>query len=250
MRNSYFQFKQFTVHQDQCAMKVCTDACILGAWFADKAAAYARVLDIGSGTGLLMLMLAQKHKGDIRGIEIDLDAFHQLKDNIAKSPWRQLFKAYPGDVRSFSFPEKFDFIISNPPFYENDLPASSRTTNLARHSKELTLLELLEAIDTNLSHKGSFGILLPYQRTAWFEEQAAARHGFILNEKLLIKQTPRHDFFRSVLHFSRQKDSFIPITELSIQDNAGAYTEDFAELMKDYYLTLPSHTPPDTDRGQ
>src|ERR1700722_2146648 len=112
MPNTYFQFKQFTIHQDQCAMKVCTDACILGAWFADKAPSYARVLDIGSGTGLLMLMLAQKHKGEIRGIEIDGDAFHQLRENIDNSPWRQQLKVYPGDARTFSFPEKFDFVIS------------------------------------------------------------------------------------------------------------------------------------------
>jgi tRNA1Val (adenine37-N6)-methyltransferase len=236
MSNPWFQFKQFTVYQDQCAMKVCTDACILGAWFADKAPAYAQVLDIGSGTGLLMLMLAQKHKGGIRGIEIDLNAFRQLKDNIDKSPWRHLLKVYPGDIRSFSFPEKFDFIISNPPFYENDLPAASPTANLARHSKELTLSELLEAIDTNLSHNGSFGVLLPYHRTAWFEEQAATQHGFTLKEKLLVRQTPGHEFFRSILCFSRQKDNFIPTSELCIQDNACGYTEDFIELMKDYYL--------------
>lgn len=238
MRNGYFQFKQFTVHQDQCAMKVCTDACILGAWFADKAPAYARVLDIGSGTGLLMLMVAQKHKGEIRGIEIDLDAFRQLKENISQSPWRQLLKVYPGDVRSFSFLEKFDFIISNPPFFENDLPAATAAANLARHSKELTFSELLEAIDTNLSKTGSFGVLLPYHRTAWFEEEASTRFGFILKEKLLVRQTPRHDFFRSILHFSRRRDNFILTTELTIQNNDGAYTEDFTELMRDYYLNL------------
>lgn len=220
-------------------MKVCTDACILGAWFAEKAPPYAYILDIGSGTGLLMLMLAQKHRGEIRGIEIDLDTFHQLKSNISQSPWRQQLKVYPGDIRSFSFNEKFDFIISNPPFYENDLPAASTAANLARHSKELTLSELLEAIDANLSNKGSFGVLLPYHRTAWFEDQAAGKHGFILKEKLLVRQTPRHDFFRSILYFSRQKDSFIPSTELTIQNNDGAYTEDFIELMKDYYLNLP-----------
>ena len=90
-----FSSNSSRVHQDRCAMKVCTDACILGAWFADKAPAYAQVLDIGSGTGLLMLMLAQKQKGSIRGIEIDLDAFHQLKDNIAKSPWRQSLEQPP-----------------------------------------------------------------------------------------------------------------------------------------------------------
>lgn len=219
-------------------MKVCTDACILGAWFADKAPSWSNVLDIGSGTGLLMLMLAQRHKGEIRGIEIDLEAFRQLKENIEKSPWRQLLKVFPGDVRSFIFPEKFDFIISNPPFYENDLPAASEPANLARHSKELSLTELLQAIDANLNPTGSFGVLLPYHRSAWFEEQAAARHGFAIKEKLLVRQTPDHDFFRSVLYFSRRPDKFVPTTELIIRNDDGAYTDDFMELMKDYYLYL------------
>src|ERR1700733_13829587 len=92
MSNPYFQFRQFTIYQDQCAMKVCTDACILGAWFAEKTPPWSRVLDVGSGTGLLMLMLAQRHKGEIRGIELDLAAFRQLKDNIGNSPWKEMLK--------------------------------------------------------------------------------------------------------------------------------------------------------------
>ncbi|HEY4336642.1 MAG TPA: methyltransferase, partial [Puia sp.] len=157
MSNSYFQFRQFTVFQDQCAMKVCTDACILGAWFSEKAPAWSRVLDIGGGTGLLMLMLAQKHKGEIQGIELDLSAFRQLQENIRQSPWKEMLNAVPGDARSFSFSGKFDFIITNPPFYEGDLAAGSEQANLARHSKELTLAELLPVIDKNLSLDGSFG---------------------------------------------------------------------------------------------
>ena len=238
MPNPYFKFKKFTIHQDRCAMKVCTDACILGAWFADKAPAWSSVLDIGSGTGLLMLMLAQKHKGEIRGIELDLEAFRQLQDNIEQSPWRQMLRVFPGDVRSYSFPGKFDFIITNPPFYEGDLPAVSATANLARHSKELTLSELLVAIDANLTPEGSFGILLPYHRSAWFEEQAHTRYGFSLCEKLLVRQTPRHDFFRSILYFSRHPESFAPVTELTIQNSEGIYSADFTELMRDYYLYL------------
>jgi tRNA1Val (adenine37-N6)-methyltransferase len=238
MANSYFRFKQFTIYQDMCAMKVCTDACILGAWFADKAPAWSSVLDIGSGTGLLMLMLAQKHKGEIRGIELDLDAFRQLQDNIDQSPWRQMLKVFPGDVRGFSFRTKFDFIITNPPFYEGDLQAASTAANLARHSKELTLSELLDVIDGNLSPEGSFGILLPYHRTAWFEEQARTRYGFSLREKLLVRQTPRHDFFRSILCFSRHPERFAPTSELTIQNNEGVYSDDFTELMRDYYLYL------------
>ncbi|HVV06485.1 MAG TPA: methyltransferase [Puia sp.] len=237
MPNPYFQFKQFTIFQDQCAMKVCTDACILGAWFSEKTPAYSSILDIGSGTGLLMLMLAQKHKGEIQGIELDLFAFKQLKENIGQSRWRGDLKVFPGDVRQFNFPHKFDFIITNPPFYERDLEADSHSKNLARHSKELTLTELLTAIDENLSAEGSFGILLPYHRVHYFEDLAGSRQ-FHLRERLLVRQTPRHDLFRAVLHFSRNKENFIPETELSIQDEQGQYTDEFVELMRDYYLKL------------
>ena len=219
-------------------MKVCTDACILGAWFAEKTPAWSRVLDIGSGTGLLMLMLAQKHKGEISGIELDLEAFRQLQDNTGQSPWARMLRVFPGDARTFSFRGKFDFIITNPPFYEGDLPAASESANLARHSTELTLSELLAVIDSNLSPEGAFGILLPYHRSAWFEEQALSVHGFSLREKLLVRQTPHHDFFRSVLYFSRRRESFVPTSELTIQDNEGVYSEDFTELMHDYYLYL------------
>ena len=216
-------------------MKVCTDACILGAWFSEKVSSYSRILDIGSGTGLLMLMLAQRHKGDIRGIELDLASFRQLQDNIAKSPWKERLKVFPGDARTFSFPDPFDFIIVNPPFYEGDLAAASESANLARHSKELTLAELLPVIGANLSPEGSFGILLPYHRTAYFEELAAS-HGFSLREKLLVRQTPRHDFFRSILHFSRHRERFVPLTELTIKNAEGRYTGEFVELMEDFYL--------------
>jgi len=237
MANSYFRFKQFTVHQDRCAMKVCTDACILGAWFADKTPGWSRVLDIGSGTGLLMLMLAQKHKGEIEGIELDFDAFRQLQENIGQSPWSSMLKAYAGDVRGFSFGQKFDFIITNPPFYEGQLEAASIADNLARHSKELTLSGLLTVIDANLTADGSFGILLPYARMTWFEEEAKAR-GFSLRERLVVRQSPRHDFFRSILHLSRRRERSMPTSELTIQGAGGAYTNDFIGLMKDYYLYL------------
>ena len=170
-------------------MKVCTDACILGAWFSEKTPAYASVLDIGSGTGLLMLMLAQRHKGDIQGIELDLSAFKQLKENIGQSRWRGDLKVVPGDVRQYSFPHKFDFIITNPPFYERDLEADSVAKNLARHSKELTLTELLTAIEQNLSTEGTFGILLPYHRVAHFETLAVGR-GFYLRRGYCMGRRP------------------------------------------------------------
>ena len=218
-------------------MKVCTDSCILGAWFAEKIPSYSTVLDIGTGTGLLMLMLAQKNKALISGIEIDLPSYKQLKENIKQSPWKQRIHIYPGDVRQFAFPEKFDFIISNPPFFENDLPSKWETKNIAKHSKELSLNELIEVIDINLDKSGSFGILLPYHRTDYFEELALKRQ-FYLNEKLSIKQTQKHDFFRSILHFSRNKVQPMEEHRLIIQEADGKYSEEFTELLKDYYLKL------------
>lgn len=218
-------------------MKVCTDACILGAWFAEKIPSYSLILDAGSGTGLLTLMLAQKNKGEIHGIEIDLDAYKQLKANINGSKWGDRIKAFPGDFREYSFPEKYDFVISNPPFFENSLQSSLENKNVAMHSKELSLEELMRAIIFNLRPTGTFGILLPFERSAYFEE-LASEYNFSTKEKLLIKQTPNHNYFRTVMHFSRNNDHPTSEYELIIKNEQDNYTEDFKELMKDYYLNL------------
>jgi tRNA1Val (adenine37-N6)-methyltransferase len=222
-------------------MKVCTDACVVGAWFAGKISAYSRVLDIGSGTGLLTLMLAQKSEGEMHGIELDIDAFAQLTENIGESKWKDRIRVFAGDARDFEFAGKYDFIIANPPFFEGDLKSSSASKNIAMHSSELTLPELLSVVDGNLDATGSFGVLLPYHRSRYFEELAAGHH-FHLLEKLLVRQTPGHDFFRSILHFSRQPGGFagdsIPVTEMSIKNGANEYTDEFRRLLKDYYLHL------------
>ena len=124
MSNTYFQFKQFTIHQDKSAMKVTTDGCLFGAWVADRMTNEVfkknNCLDIGSGTGILALMLAQKNPNlSISAIEIDKDSFEQASKNIANSPWSPGIKIVHGDIKKFQSPEKFAFIISNPPFYKN-----------------------------------------------------------------------------------------------------------------------------------
>jgi tRNA1Val (adenine37-N6)-methyltransferase len=237
MANTYFQFKQFTIHQDQCAMKVCTDACILGAWFAAKIPDYSTVLDIGSGTGLLMMMLAQRSQSDIQGIEIDLAAFRQLKENISQNSWRERLKVFPGDARTYSFPNKYEFIISNPPFFENDLPSEASEEQVAKHSKMLRLEELIQVIDNNLEANGSFGILLPFHRWQYFDE-LATRHKFYLTEKLFVKQTPTHNYFRAILHYTRHHEHFVPSFDLIIHNEEKQYSPEFKELLKDYYLHL------------
>ena len=219
-------------------MKVCTDACILGAWFAGKPFSDSNVLDIGSGTGLLMMMLAQKSKATIHGIELSLSCFKQLKENIAQNQWGERLTVYHGDVRSYSFPEKYDFIIANPPFYENDLQSGTSEKNLAKHSGELSLKELVQVIQRNLSIKGSFGILLSYDRWEYFNG-LSEEQGFYLREKLFIRHSPAHNFSRAVLRYSHSTEKSIPAHEISIHegDTAG-YSKEFIALMEDYYLYL------------
>jgi tRNA1Val (adenine37-N6)-methyltransferase len=238
LSNTYFQFKQFVIHQQHCAMKVCTDACIFGAWIANKISPNASVLDIGSGTGLLMLMLAQKNAGQIDGIELETACFGQLRENIAASPWSDRLNFFQGDTRDYAFPGKYDFIISNPPFYESDLHSVSVEKNLARHSKELSLEELLHSIDGNLARHGAFGVLLPFHRTAYFEALALQK-GFQLEEKLLVRQTNAHDYFRSILYFCRENGGVGITSTLVIRNEDGGYTRAFEELIKDYYLDKP-----------
>jgi tRNA1Val (adenine37-N6)-methyltransferase len=237
MPNPFFKFKQFTIQQDQCAMKVCTDACILGAWFSAKIPGFSAVLDIGSGTGLLMMMLAQRSHAEIHGIEIDLTTYKQLKENISQNKWKERLKVFPGDARTYAFPLKYDFIITNPPFFENDLPGHDAREQVAKHSKMLTLEELISVIDKNLQPFGAFGILLPYHRWEYFDKLAQAS-GFYPTEKLFVQQSLRHNRFRAILHYSRSRENFAPSYDLVIQKDDGAYTDEFTELMKDYYLYL------------
>jgi tRNA1Val (adenine37-N6)-methyltransferase len=240
MPNSWFRFKQFIIRQDRCAMKVCTDSCILGAWTVNRLKDAAKILDIGTGTGLLSLMLAQKSNGIMDAIEWDPDAAAQAGENIAESPWHNRIRIMEGDVRMFSFENKYNFIITNPPFYESDLRSPAVKKNQAKHGETLTLDQLLKIISLNLHTSGSFSILLPFHRTEYFEK-SAMEHGFFLQEKLTIRQTPAHDPFRSILLMNNDRlhlNEKYPVVlsgELIIRDGRGRYTHEFSELMQDYY---------------
>ena len=208
MANNYFKFKQFTIHQDKCAMKVCTDACLFGAYIANELQniPVKNILDIGSGTGLLSLMLAQKTTADIDTVEIDTIAFTQAKENIAQSLYKERIKIFNSDILKFTSYKKYDCIITNPPFFETDLKSEDEKKNFAKHNTSLSLSKLLQAIDKLLIADGFFAILLPYHRSNYFEKESVKLNFYPIKE-ILVKQTPKHNYFRTILFFSRTKSS-------------------------------------------
>lgn len=240
MPNNYFQFKQFTVQQEKAALKVSTDSCLFGAWIAEEVRVknydVRTVLDIGAGTGLLMLMLAQKCDALIDGIEIDEPSCQQAKENLDASIWKERLQLFDADVKLFNFTKKYDLIISNPPFYKGDLKSGAANRNVAMHDVGLKLDELLQVVDDNLTEDGNFAVLLPYARADEVIE-AAKKNSLFLSRRMNVKQSVHHSFFRSILLFERKKMN-AEVKELSIKDETNQYTESFIKLLQDYYLYL------------
>lgn len=241
MANTYFQFKQFTIHQDRSAMKVTTDACLFGAWVSQQVKSekskVKNALDIGTGTGLLALMFLQKNPDTVTdAIEIDEAAFEQAKENADASLWKDKINVIHNDVKNLSTVNKYDIIISNPPFYENELRSPNDKRNVAHHSDDLGLNELLALTKNLLTGNGRFFFLFPFKRKNDIEK-AFRLHDIFINQLILVKQSVKHDHFRIMIEGSLQKNETI-IKEISIWNDQQQYTNEFIELLKDYYLYL------------
>jgi len=239
MPNSFFAFKQFTVHQEKCAMKVCTDACLFGAIMANylEKQNVNRLADIGTVTGLLSLMVAQKNKCLIDAYEIDENAALQAEQNFNRSPWHGKLRIIKGNIKTLHINTNYDWIICNPPFYENSLRSNNQHKNIAMHSQELLLEDVLHICDECLNGQGKFAILLPYFRSTAFIGMAHQKK-FFLEYKLDIKPSPKHHFFRTICIFSKQPTPLLTDDTLTIREVNNNYTTYFTELLKDYYLFL------------
>jgi tRNA1Val (adenine37-N6)-methyltransferase len=240
LANSYFQFKQFTIQQGNCAMKVCTDACLFGAWVAEtihqQKKTVQNILDIGSGTGLLSLMIAQKSNAVIDGVEIDKDAWLQSVENIQQSPFKNRVTITNTDVLSFQSSIKYDWIITNPPFFEHDLKSGNAQKNAAKHDTTLQLNQLVQIVAGFLKVDGFMAVLLPYHRMDDCIKAAEKLQLFVIHQ-ILVKQTPKHQYFRCMLIFSCTKTT-ATAGELTIKNAENNYTAEFTRLLKDYYLQL------------
>ena len=237
MSNDYFRFKQFTVWQNRSAMKVCTDACLFGAWAAGFATKASRVLDIGAGTGLLSLMIAQESSARINAIEIDEDAASQARDNFNASVWKDRLTIVRQSIQDYAACSnvRYDLIISNPPFYKNDLKSPDGKRNLALHGSELSLKKLFTTARKLLAPGGSFGVLVAAHR-ALEAEGIADANTLYLKEKVNVRQTPHHPFFRTMYLFCSASCSGPGSSEVIIKKDQYQYTREFTELLKDYYL--------------
>ena len=231
-------------------MKVTTDACLFGAWMADivgsresgvksKSTPRKNILDIGCGTGVLSLMLAQKTDADIDAIEIDDEAAEQARENEQACSFRNTIQVINADARNYQFEKKYDLIISNPPFYENELKSSSPKKNTAHHSNNLTLDELFIIIQKNLKPGGVFFMLLPFKREDEIR-MLIDDAGMKILKMVLVRQSVNHHYFRIMIMGELKSNEYseMEFDEIVICNERQQYTEEFVRLLDDYYLYL------------
>ena len=233
-----FTFKKFSVNQDRCAMKIGTDGVLLGAWTPLINNPF-NVLDIGAGTGILSLMLAQRSNAEqIDAIEIDEDAYEQCVENFEASPWGdKLFCFHAGLDEFIDEPEdEYDLIISNPPFYTDDYKTDNTSRDLARFEDALPFEELIEAAALLLSDNGIFSVIIPFKEEERFVSLCKELDLFPL-KITRVKGTPTSEIKRSLLAFCQIEQTAL-IDELVIEISRHNYTPEYIELTKEFYLKM------------
>jgi len=236
---SVFQFKKFSVNQDKCAMKIGTDSVLLGAWCPIENNPFS-VLDIGAGTGILSLMLAQRSNAEqIDALEIDDDAYEQCVENFENSPWSdRLFCFHAGLDEFVDEPEdEYDLIISNPPFYSEDYKTDNSQRDLARFQEAMPFEELIDAAQLLLSENGIFAVIIPYKEEERFIELCTQVELYPI-KVTRVKGSQTAPIVRSLLAFKRYELPVLEAEELLIEISRHHYTDEYIELTKDFYLKM------------
>lgn len=235
MGNSWFQFKRFHVQQDRCAMKISTDAVLLGSLAQN--ASPNQILDIGTGTGVIALMLAQRFENArVIGLEIDYEAANQADENFKKSPFAKRLNLIHTALQEFSPDCSFDLIVSNPPYFQDHLKSSNSKRNLALHTDSLPFGVLLNHTSQLLATSGKFWVILPPRQ---MEDFCKLAEEFLLfpNSKILILDKAMKPVLREIVSFSKSKSlASIPTRTYCLKNADGDYTKDYQQLISDFLL--------------
>ncbi|MCM5662123.1 tRNA1(Val) (adenine(37)-N6)-methyltransferase [Galbibacter mesophilus] len=238
MSSKPFQFKQFTIQQDRCAMKIGTDGVLLGAWTSVASNPFS-ILDIGAGTGLVALMLAQKSTAElIDAIEIDDDAYEQCVENFEASPWGDRLFCYHAGFDEFvdEMDDTYDLIVSNPPFYSENVFSGNEQRDLARSNFSLPFSELISGVAKFLNQNGTFTTIIPFKEEKEFL-QLAERENLFPSRITHVKGNPTSEVKRSLIELTFQQKEILTST-LIIEKERHEYTEEYIALTKDFYLKM------------
>lgn len=234
---SIFRFKQFAMSQDRCAMKIGTDGVLLGAWTTYKQA--TRILDIGTGTGLIALMLAQRNLlATIDALEINADAAKQAQENMQASPWANRITVFSTSLQDFATEntqKKYDLIVSNPPFFINSLHSPKNLSrNQARHTDTLSFSDLLLYTDKLLSLSGKFCVILPCQQAELLEQMAVSFNLFC-ETKLFVYPKATKAANRCLIQFARHQSKQIGVESLVLRNPTNHYTKAYQKLTASFH---------------
>ncbi|MDR1782674.1 MAG: methyltransferase [Dysgonamonadaceae bacterium] len=234
MSQPYFQFKQFTVRHDLCAMKVGTDGALLGAW-ADCSRSQC-VLDVGTGSGLIALMLAQRSYASIDAVDIDLDACRQAEINFANSPFADRMRIFNADFRNFEPNKKYDLIVSNPPFFTDSLKSPVIARSIARHDDSLPMETLISKSASLLNPSGRLALIIPANKLKAIlqSEHCNLMH---LCRKTYVYPLFSKPYKRILLELSLSSCDYQE-DDLLIETSPGHFSDGFTRLLKDFYLHL------------
>lgn len=236
MPNDFFEFKQFRIKQDRCAMRVSTDAVLLGAW--TKPGNARNILDIGTGTGVIALMMAQKSEAQITAIDIDKDSTDQASENVRESPYKGRVNVLHCAFQDFvcAYPGKFSLIVTNPPYFIDSLKNSAGSRTIARHTDRLSFDDLITGVKKILEEKGKFCLILPKNEAILFREKAES-NGLYLSKLLRVRTTSdKRSEKRHLMQFEFKETEFSESSLVIEADKQKNYTREYIELTKDFYI--------------
>lgn len=230
-----FQFKQFNVHDENSAMKVGTDAVLLGAWI--NPTNQKSILDIGTGSGIIALMMAQTSDVQIEAIDIDFNSIQEAKMNFKNSPWSDNLVAIHSSLTDYvkQSKKKYDLILSNPPYFNNSLKSPSDSKNLSKHTSTLTHEELLSGVKKLISPDGIFVVIIPFDLMDSFKDIALIE-GLYCNKKLIIYPIPKKPANRILMQFGLSRPNYLIEDKLIIREDSGHFSKQYKILTRDFYL--------------